>query len=349
MRIAPTSTLLLLGVVFTYASTGESAPDPLADKPLARVAYATFDEAVEKLKDATGLKVSYSEDTAKVTRAVWNPRKHVTSSGPQNTIKQCIENLSSNFALDWTFSPEDKTVDLHLPWRVSDPRSAAELFREIWKPEAVAKMDAEAIWKYRLDAQRSHHPAREAPPRAEAAAQPQLAADATWQPTFNALLSKAGNFERACKVRQRSALEATRFPNTTLLFMEAPALEAEMIDVKGDKYFCVFFDAEFIYSPGHGSLSYYWFREDGTLVGAELMDTGHRCFAPKFTVKNAPPESPMKASELTMTVKWGGNGDQVVARFVLDENGLEFSPDAIGQCEEKFFDDLHLGESLLDP
>ncbi len=344
MRIAITATLLLLFVVFTYASAEKSEPDPLDNKPLASVAYNTFDEAVARLKEATGLQVSYSEDTAKVTRAVWNPREHVTSSGPQDTIRQCIENLSSNFALDWTFSPQDKTVDFHLPWCVSDPRSAADLFRDIWKPEAVAKMDGEAIWKYRLDARRSRNPSRAVRPRPDAASPPQLAADAAWQPTFNALLSKPGNFERACQVRQRSALDsAMRFPNTTLPFMEAPALEAEMIDVKGDRYFCVFFDRDIEFSPGHGSLSYYWFREDGTLVGAGLMDTGHRCFSPKFTVKNAPPESPMKASELTMIVNW--NCDHVVPRFILDENGLKFSPGT----KEEFFDNIHLGKSLLDP
>jgi len=344
MRIAIASTLLLLGVVFMHASAGTSEPDPLDDKPLAGMTYDTFDEAVARLKEATGLKVSYSEDTAKVTRAVWNPRKHVTGSGPQNTIRQCIENLSSNFALDWTFSPEDKTVDLHLPWRVSDPRSAADLFREIWKPDAVAKMDGEAIWEYRLDARRARDPAGEAPPRADAASRPQMAADATWLPTFNALLSKPGNFERACQVRQRSALEsAMRFPNMTVPFLEAPCLEAEMIDVEGDKYFCVLFDQDIEFSPGHGSLSYYWFREDGTLAGAGLMNTGHRCFSPKFTVKNAPPESRMKASELTMIVNW--NRDQVVARFFLDEIGLQFSLGA----KEKVFDNTHLGESLLNP
>ena len=168
-----------------------------------------------------------------------------------------------------------------------------------------------------------------------------------WTRAFDALLSADTNFERAWRVRQRSCFEMGYSLSTLKLVQQ-------ITDTAGNKYVIVLLYQPCLMIPGHGSVEYYWFREDGILMGAGLMNTGNRCDFLDASVNNGY-GSREKISNLHMVLKWGG-GSFLLVRFVLDKTGLKLTHlvDEYGtdvRYDTPYFPgfDLGLGKSLLFP
>ena len=121
----------------------------------------------------------------------------------------------------------------------------------------------------------------------------------------------------------------------------------QVIDASGAKYILILICQEIQMYPGHGSASYYWFKDDGTLVGAGLMNTGHRCKVVDTTIDNELGAGSALTTELQMILKMNER-DFMTAMFVLDANGLKLTRlvDAHGANVNL---DIHVGQSLMEP
>lgn len=95
--------------------------------------------------------------------------------------------------------------------------------------------------------------------------------DASWMKILDELLSTPENFARAWRVRQAAMYEGIILPRFE------PLLVQPVNSALQKKSILVLVRQPIAMHPGRGSLSYYWFEEDGTLLGAGLMNTGHRC------------------------------------------------------------------------
>jgi len=223
----------------------------------------------------------------------------------QVTIRNFLDEICRQLSLKWDFDPASNTVALSLSWKTEDSRSPAELLDFVRKPA----VDLEKNEK--------------------------------WQEAFNALLSCSVNFDRAWRVRQQSEIEELFriYPGGF------PLLIRPIISTDLQKYIFVLIRQPIETYPGHGSASYYWFKEDGALIGAGLIDTGHRCALLDAAVDNEADRLD-KASEIHMILKMNLR-NFFVARFVLEKTGLKLISLVNVYGEAVNNDGLNVGQSLL--
>jgi hypothetical protein len=141
-----------------------------------------------------------------------------------------------------------------------------------------------------------------------------------WQTAFNALLCKQGNFEKAAPARQLGLLDSSF--NKIEASSPPPLLMTQLIGADKEKYLLIFTSHSIAMYPGHGNASYYWFREDGTLMGAGAMNTGHRCELVAAAIDNPNGPRSDQTSEVQMILRHN-LGELIIARFVLEAEGLK--------------------------
>jgi len=101
-------------------------------------------------------------------------------------------------------------------------------------------------------------------------------------------------------------------------------------------------------NPGHGSASYYWFKEDGTLAGAGLMDTGHRCGWVDITANDIRSADSKIRTEVHLVLKTLMNVQAfLIARFVLEADGLKLISLTGADGKKHDNDGFHVGRSLV--
>jgi hypothetical protein len=222
--------------------------------------------------------------------------------------------------LDWKYDEATNTVALDVDWRVSDPRSPKELLQTVWKTSLQ---------------------------------------DADWQRTFDALLSHPRNFEKAWRVRQRSYYESPLSRGAMLILDDASRghpttpmdclLVRRMISTSHKPYIVVVIRHQMVVSPGHSSIDCYWFNEDGTLEGADLLNTGHRCgltaakAVPAIDDGNwGPPYT--ETSELQLVLD--NYARFFTARLVLTDSGVKIIK--VADLHGKEENGLGVGESLMN-
>ncbi|MDR3404806.1 MAG: hypothetical protein P4L99_20045 [Chthoniobacter sp.] len=307
-RVLVPAALLLM----VWMSIGRAqSPDPLDAQVLLPQRYDTFDEAMTRLEKATGLKIAYPNDTAQLMRAVWK-RGEMPQTVQDDWLKspqparRLLDEVCGDLALSWKFNPQNQTVMVDLPWRRADPRSTAELFQIVWQPGHEAEIGKLESWWEALDG----------------------------------LLSKPENIGSAGPAQQTA-----RFASMWRLLSEPKAKwwppsetlwEQPVIAASGEHFLCLFLVHGMEMSPGHGWMSYYWFKEDGTLAGAGVMNTGHRQIVDEIKV-NAQGRFGERPSEMSMTVRHNNNGTPRTVQFVLGKKGFELA------------DESGLGESLIEP
>jgi hypothetical protein len=281
-------------------------------------AYKSFDEAIQQLEQKTGFKVSCPPDVATEMQALWSKKDFATTiqpgiADPETTVEELVGRISTDLCLSWRFDPKTGTIALDVPWRIVDPRHASELLKFAWKPG------------YNAD----------------------LSKDQKWQDAFQALLCKELNFPKSLRVRQRSMFENMfRISNWGLQHTVAPLLIKQIIDASGKKYVFFLFVQPIQMYPGHGSASYYWFTEDGTLVGAGLMNTGHRCKVIDAAIDNEVGARSGMTSELQIILKMNER-DFEIATFVLGEERLRLLHLTDTHGEEINNDGRSVGVSLV--
>jgi len=315
MKITFASAMLFMVM---FLKIGAAQTLDLLDKQVTSVRpYQTIEEAVHEIEKATELKISCPGDTMKLTKALWTigefPRVNAADAifVSKITVRRLLDTVCSDFGLNWRSDPTSRTVIMDLPWRVSDPRSRTDLFRIVWKP--------------------GH--------------EKDLIKDGEWLNAFDALICKDVNFEKACQVRQRAILEKIYLVPKLLLETDSNAvLEIPVVGVSGEKYMCVFLYQLLQVSPGHGNLSYYWFKNDGTLVGAGLISTGDRCDVASTIV--APDARDNTRSDVRMILEFNGVVSQE-ASFVLEKSGLKLNR-LTDKSGNEIANLLHIGESLLE-
>ena len=233
-------------------------------------------------------------------------------SDAKTTVKELLDRICSDLGLAWKLDAQGSGVTIDYLWRTPDPRPAAELLQYVWKPPYYTEFEK----------------------------------DTKWQHAFNALVSTEANLARASLVRQRSVLESwmrsLKYPEG---FALKPILVSPAVDTKGEKHVVIVMNHPIFTSPGHGSVSYYWFKDDGTLRGAGLIDSGHRCRLVDVILDRENPP-PGEASEMQMVLKFNLN-TLFIARLVLEPGGLKLISltDAKGHPQDN--DGIHVGRSLL--
>lgn len=305
----------LRAAIFFLAACGGVAgaeeADPLKRQVRLPRAYVTFDEALEQLEKATTLSVICPEDIARLMRPLWNPKNfpRITQDAlvdESRLAKKLLDDVCGDLHLSWKYDPLKRAVTLDLPWRKSDARSTADLFQIIWQPG-----HEDAFYK-----------------------------DNTWWSALYGLLSKPENFGAASKVQQAAGLQdlfrgfAPGWDATKIKPSLGKIYEMPVVSVTGDRYHCLFLVRHMQMSPGHGWMAYYWFKDDGTLAGADLMNTGHRLIVDHLQVRNSSKEGP---SEMLITTEHNNQGTPHPVRFVLTERGFQLSEDS------------GLGQSLITP
>lgn len=223
------------------------------------------------------------------------------------SIRSFLDAICQSIGLNWEFDLSSNTVKLNLLWKTADERSPEELLQFLREPG------------YSTDYKE----------------------DPKWQAAFNALLSNPVNFEKSWRVRQQALLEQ--------LFLKdrvTPVLVKPFVSKSLQKYILVLIEQQIRTYPGHGSISYYWFKDDGSLEGAGLFNTGHRCALIDATVDFSSTSQGEPSSELQLILKFN-LVRFYIARFELDTHGLRLISltDANGQLANN--NGLNIGEPLL--
>lgn len=294
-------------------AAGAQEPDPL-DRP-ARLAheYVTFDDALELLKTATALPVVCPEDTARVMRRLLDLKNFPTTGQDDlvehsHPVKELLNRVCGDLNLQWKYDPQKQEIAVDCPWRTTDARPAADLFKAIWRP--------------------GHEDA--------------FYDDDSWWVALNGLLSKPENFPAACKVQQAAGLHSLfrgfseHWDQTRIGASLGRIIEQPVVSAGGGRYHCVFLIRNMQASPGHGWMAYYWFNDNGTLVGADLMNTGYRLIVDSLQVHDLR-SGGKTPSEVIITAHHNNNGKPTPAFFVLTEHGLQLSEDS------------GLGQSIIAP
>ncbi|MEP6672191.1 MAG: hypothetical protein ABJF10_23715 [Chthoniobacter sp.] len=287
------------------------SPDPLEAKVLLPAHYTSFDEAMTQLQKATGWKMICPDDTAKLMRVVGKMEGRPLAVQDEwlqspRSARELLNRVCGDLALRWEFDRLAQTVAIDVPWRRADPRPAAELFQVIWQPGHETACGKEQSWWEALDS----------------------------------LLSKPENFARAGLVRQAADLQSMfrqfAFEKTRWWPPSDRLLELPIISGSGEHLHCLFLVHDLEFSPGHGWMSYYWFKDDGTLAGAGAMNTGHRMIVGEIKVfeRGRFGEEP---SEMRMTITHNNSGTPGPVRFVC------------GKERFKLADESGAGESLIEP
>jgi len=267
--------------------------------------YASFDDALHLIELKTGFKVSCPKDIADYMRAKSLDSNVDLSSVAEHqkrkqTVKIFLDSIVGDLALKWEFNPESKTVTLDLPWKITDPRTPAELVHFLSHPGNGDD--------YKTNPQ--------------------------WPAALNALLSLPANLEKAWRVRQEAQLQDVL--GNVFAGVRSPLLPAPPMNCGGtpvmvtpitatnlQRYTLVLISRRALTSFGHGSLSYYWFKDDGALTGAGLMNTGYKVPLLGVSIDDEPIGAE-KPSELQFTLGYEGKEQwATLATFVLGNQGLK--------------------------
>jgi len=289
------------------AAAGD-AVDPLEKQVACSYSYKSFDDAVGQIEQKTGFKVSCPKEVSELMQTIFMGMGMGT--GAENSPK-----VKAKDFLDSICS------SIGLAWKYDKATNVVSLDL-YWKKDDPRSVPE--LFHYLSDHQGN---------------------SAEWQAAFDALLSKSQNYEKAWKVRQKSC-----FQNVFMPFAPATPkviLFKPVVAVSLEKYKLLMLCQPIQMYPGHGSVSYYWFKDDGTLLGADLMNTGHRCALVDATIDNEYGAYSDRASELQMIVKMNTR-DFSVATFALDANGLKLTRFADIHGAEKE-NSQGVGASLMVP
>ena len=303
-------TMLLFGI--PQMGRSEDNGDSLDRIVGVTYSFHSFNEAVQEIETKTGYKTKCSQELAKfmqslfMGRGAWDPKN--PGPEPKQTVRAFLDHICGQISVSWQLDSSSTTLLLDLLWKTSDTRSAADLLKFIDE---------------NTPSDRSKH-------------------DSPWQKAFDALVSKPQNIEKAWRVRQAAAIEEKAFIPRSLM----PVLIKPVISSSLQKYHLILINHPIFCYPGHGSASYYCFKEDGTLAVAGLMNTGHRCALVDSTVDNEIGERSGFPSEIHMILKMNLR-NIFIARFHLEEDGLKLFSlvDAYGAPVNN--DGLNIGVSLL--
>jgi hypothetical protein len=293
------------------AGAADEASEALSRQIPGGWTYNSFDEAVQQIEQKTGFKVFCPEDLRKFMKTVWIKGAVSEDELPELTVQRFLDWMGRKLALKWQLDQEANSVTLSLPWEVNDARSPSELLKAV-------RQSPSGNYEH----------------------------NSGWQTAFNALLSNKMNFDNAWKVRQKASLQ--RLLAFTANDPVKPILMKRVVDKEGAKYVLILICQEIEFYPGHGSVSYYWFKEDGTLVGAGLMNTGHRCDVVDATIDNEYGNRTDQTTELQMILKMNLR-DFMTAMFVLGPDGLELTHllDLHGATVNNV--GINVGQSLMRP
>lgn len=301
--------VVCLGCLTT--ASAQDLADPLDRLVAAGWVYKSFDEAVGQIEERTGFKVSCAKGLAAFMNTIWMKQSTTGYPGSVTTVRGFLDQLCGTISLKWSFDPAGNVVAVEPAWKTADPRTTVALLQAVWRPDDEAG----------------------------------CARDTAWQTAFNALLSHPANYQRAWTVRQKSAFQEFRLG---FAFPARPLLMQPVIDKAGTKYFLVMIVQPIQMYPGHGSVGYYWFQDDGTLVGAGLMNTGHRCAVVGAAVAKGFGPNAGKPSELQMNLKM--NLDSLyLARYSLGATGLELTSLVGPRGEEHDPSGMSVGQNLMEP
>jgi hypothetical protein len=275
--------------------------------------FSSFANALEQIGKLTGWKVSCPKDTTATINTIWRTQlfsfigKEKVQE-PMMTVRNYLNFFGGDLGIGWKLDEERGEVVFDYWWRTADPRPAAELLQTMLTEGHAADVER----------------------------------DEKWQHAFNALVCKEGNLEKASLVRQMSVQETRmRFSRVA----QKAIITRRVQNTKGEKYVLFAIDQPILWFPGNGSVSYYWFKEDGTLVGCGLMNTGHRCLLVDSTVDREEP-APGEASEIHLILKFNLEG-YFIARLVLEPEGLKLIGLIGARGERVDNDGLNIGRSLL--
>ena len=307
----PRSLFVLLTMLMKclIATAGEPS-DPLDRQIPSGMVYNSFDEAIRRIEQKTGFKVSVSKDLQTFMQTIWLKRSF-GSDKITTTVRTFLDDSCQRLSLKWKVDKETDVLALEPRWKTSDPRQPSELL--------------EAVWRQGYGAEYGKTPA--------------------WQTAFDALLSKDTNYETAWKVMQKSSLRQILPSPATA---SKPLLTKEIIDRAGNKRVLVLCCQPIEMIPGNGSVSYYVFKRDGTLIDAGLMNTGHRCEVIDAAIDDELSTMTDKFSELQIISKW--NMYKIyIARFALEADGLKLAHLVDGHGAEENNNGMGIGESLMGP
>lgn len=280
----------------------------------------SFDDAVSIIEQRSGSKVLCPPEIASFLRKQWlhfgkgvevesvdgELRPAPIQQGPRQVgvLRDFLTSICGEMGLKWGFDPKANTISLDLIWKTSDSRLPKELLGWVMKSDIAFS-----------------------------------AKDAQWQGVFDALLCAPVNFEKAWRVRQQGILES--HIQMLRFFAVTPVLIQSVVSTSQEKFILIVIEQPIEIYPGNGSMSYYWFREDGVLSGAGLCNTGHRCKLLNVTVQNGGDPSDILVV-LEMNLR-----NIFLAYFQLTSEGLKLTSllNARGESHENR--GLNVGVSLL--
>lgn len=286
---------------------GLGAGNPLGAMVEGSFKYESFEEARRLMEERTGAKVVVDAEVAEFMEKLWLKRgEGDPRTETKMTAGQFLDVMCKRLVLQWRFEPWKHVVLLDVGWRREDVRSAKELLQVVMSgsesPGVMPRYSAERYAERRRDAASGIYRER-------------ILHDEEWQDAFNALLSKRENFAKAWRVRQQSAAENVFFEPRAVL----PVLAQGMVATTGKRYVMVLTYQPIPCYPGHGTFAYYWFEEDGKMVGAGLVTSGWRSDLVEAKVEdNAAAGEP---SALRVDLMWNTR-EPLTARFQLGETGL---------------------------
>ena len=308
----PTVILMLFCTSITVLASNES-PDPLdREIPGCLQPKLSLDEAVHKIEMVTGFQVTYPAGLQEFIEVFGNNVHHFSypTQDTKYTARKLLDIICRNYALTSQSIPLEKTLALDFPWKTSDPRSQKELVHFLYHPGGENDCKTNPKW---------------------------LAA-------FNALISKPRNIGKAWRVRQLTQYGCISFLNklNKINVGGNPLLTKLVTMATGKRVIFALVCQPIEFFPGNGSVSYYWFDEEGVLLGAGLMNTGHRRILKDVIIDNEYTGTD-KPSVITM------NTDCFTARFVLRDDGLKLKH--IAGANGESIDNLgyNIGEDLMAP
>ncbi|HEY3897418.1 MAG TPA: hypothetical protein VGM54_02330 [Chthoniobacter sp.] len=275
-------------------ATPAPIPDELHFHIAADFDFDSFDGYLRQLEKAVEYKIECPEDVAPVVRKSWDgeqaPWENLITMGRYPMpVAQYLNATCADLCLTWAYHPESKTIVFDVPWRRSDRRTGQELLEYVLKRGRDSRIDK----------------------------------DKEWQDAFNALLSKEGNIAKAAPVCQETIFASFHFtgPNGQLPPLPDRHLvfRAPVVDVIGNHYLLFAFHQAKLFAS-RGSVSYFWFRDDGTLAGAGLLSTGDRCQLMGGSVRSgAATDLHEKPSDVQLEIS------NMEAHFLLRGDGLKLT------------------------
>lgn len=317
---------LLVVCIATLPAAADESTDPLERQIPSVWSYKSFDEAVQQIDQKTGFKVSCSDEVREYMQTLdlyigsrhFENLRQFHASATKQAVRAFLDDICRSLGLKWDFNSESGIIGLDFFWKTPFPRAYG------------------------------------GPPLKEHQAQHFLyrpgdgndcRTNAKWPIAFNALVSCPMNIGRAWKVRQRSHFQGF-FPDFSGVGGK-PFLTKPVTTTSLQRVMLVIICQPIMVFPGNGSISYYWFKDDGTLLGAGLMNTGHRCALADVTVDNEW-IGVDKPTEIQMNLQFNAR-DPVTARFVLEDTGLKLRHLAGANGENMNVIGTHIGKDLMAP